>query len=83
MSEHIPTGNDTGVSTSTTYTNYCSSRLPCGICRLTNAICPMWNGSVTPTWSPIPVCGDAETGIYVNDIGVYGRSSEGGGKRNG
>ena len=53
MGDYTPTGTGTGVGTSTAYTNYCSSRLPCGICRLTNAICPMWNSSVMPTWSPM------------------------------
>lgn len=58
---YTPTGSGTGVGISTEYTNYCASRLPCGICRLTNAICPMWNGSVTPTWAqPYEVTCSAE-----------------------
>ena len=33
------------------YTNYCSYRLPCGICQRTNSICPLsGNGTWTPTW---------------------------------
>lgn len=31
-------------SPSGSYSNNCSNRLPCGICRLTMTICPMWNG---------------------------------------
>ena len=48
---YIPTESGTGVGTSTAYTNYCAFRLPCGICRQTNAIGPMWNQSVVPTWN--------------------------------
>ncbi len=33
--------NTTGYGT--TYTNYCESRLPCGLCRLTNSMCPLWS----------------------------------------
>lgn len=49
----IQTDSGTGVGTSTTYTlqNYCAFRLPCGICRHTNTVCPMWNQSVVPTWN--------------------------------
>lgn len=32
------------------YTNYCSYRLPCGICQRTNSICPLSGGICTPTW---------------------------------
>lgn len=35
------------------YTNYCSYRLPCGICQKTNSICPLSGGtlaSVTSAW---------------------------------
>ena len=33
------------------YTNYCSYRLPCGICQRTNSICPLSGGTCTPTWA--------------------------------
>ena len=26
------------------YSSYCGNRLPCGICRITNAPCPTYNG---------------------------------------
>ena len=45
--------NTTVTTDSTAYSNYCSSRLPCGICRLTMQVCPMWNGCgihIMPTW---------------------------------
>ena len=32
------------------YTNYCSYRLPCGVCLKTNSICPLSGGICTPTW---------------------------------
>lgn len=31
-------------NSTTTHSNYCGSRLPCGICRLTMTSCPLWNG---------------------------------------
>lgn len=33
------------------YTNYCSYRLPCGICQRTNSVCPLNGGTWTPTWT--------------------------------
>lgn len=30
---------------------YCASRLPCGVCRLLNAMCPKWAYTITPTWA--------------------------------
>lgn len=39
-------------STSTTYSTSCGYRLPCGLCRLMNTMCPLqYPGTVTPTWS--------------------------------
>ena len=35
------------------YTNYCSYRLPCGICQRTNSICPLSDGTWTPTWTSV------------------------------
>ena len=34
---------------STTYSQYCSFRLPCGVCTRTNSICPLASGW-TPWW---------------------------------
>ena len=40
-----------------TYTNtpedytYCSHRLPCGVCRLTNQMCPVGSMKIEPTWT--------------------------------
>lgn len=35
------------------YYQYCGNRLPCGVCRLTNSICPLEGGwKITPTWGP-------------------------------
>ena len=50
----ITSGTGGTVNGSTSYTNYCAHRLPCGICRMTNQICPIWNGcGVYPitTWT--------------------------------
>lgn len=33
------------------YTNYCTYRLPCGICQRTNSVCPLSGGICTPTWT--------------------------------
>ena len=32
------------------YTN-CSNRLPCGVCRLTNQMCPIGFTKIEPTWT--------------------------------
>lgn len=29
----------------------CSNRLPCGVCRLTNQMCPIGFTSIEPTWT--------------------------------
>lgn len=46
--------NTTGAPTanSTTYSQYCSFRLPCGICTRTNSICPL--GSGWTAWWQMP-----------------------------
>lgn len=36
--------NVTGTPIVNSYSDYCWNRLPCGVCRLTNSICPMGNG---------------------------------------
>lgn len=46
-------------SASITYTDYCSYRLPCGLCRLTNSQCPKAGTIVNPTYpwiSPTVYC---------------------------
>ena len=48
------------------YTNYCSYRLPCGICQRTNSICPLSGGTWTPTWEV--TCNTAEE--------VYGQHTD-------
>lgn len=30
--------------------NYCGSRLPCGLCLITNSPCPMFPTQISPTW---------------------------------
>lgn len=32
------------------YSSYCYNRLPCGICRITNSICPLGGGTATLPW---------------------------------
>ncbi len=36
--------NVTGTPTAFSHSNYCENRLPCGVCRLTNSICPIGSG---------------------------------------
>ena len=40
----MDTINTTGTGSSSSFTNYCANRLPCGMCRLTMSFCPLWNG---------------------------------------
>lgn len=45
----------TSTTTADSYSNYCSYRLPCGICIRTNAMCPKWySHSITWTASTNP-----------------------------
>ena len=62
-SNYTPTENGTGIGGSTIYTNYCVDRLPCGLCRLTNSICPLSGGEWKPTWGT-PTCGMQTWGTY-------------------
>ena len=50
MVEQTTTGTGTA---STTYSQYCSFRLPCGICTKTNSICPLGSGW-TAGWQTTP-----------------------------
>lgn len=44
-----------GTSTADSYSNYCSYRLPCGVCIRTNAMCPkQYSPSITWTTSTNP-----------------------------
>ena len=47
MDNTINTDSYTGINN---YINYCFYRLPCGICQRTNSMCPLGNGTWTPTW---------------------------------
>ena len=47
------------------YTNYCSYRLPCGVCQRTNSICPLSGGTSALTWTPKITC---TTGTAENTI---------------
>lgn len=38
---------------------YCYNRLPCGVCRLTNCICPMTGTTIAPSWDI--TCNTSET----------------------
>ena len=43
----------TNTTTTTSYSNYCPQRLPCGYCVLLSRPCPMQcNTNITPTWDP-------------------------------
>ena len=42
----------TGTGTTNTDYNSCGYRLPCGLCRFTNTICPIQcRTTITPTWN--------------------------------
>ena len=45
------------------YTNYCSYRLPCGICQRTNSICPL-SGGIYTTWKVTCTAGAVGTDDY-------------------
>ena len=41
----------------------CWNRLPCGVCRMTNMMCPLWNKGPTITWtSGDDICSSPQTG---------------------
>lgn len=40
----------TSATTTDSYSNYCSYRLPCGVCVRTNSMCPRWY-SHSITWT--------------------------------
>lgn len=47
--------NTTTTGTGGLYSNYCTNRLPCGICRIMMCQCPVFNGcgiNPVPTWNP-------------------------------
>ena len=48
--------NTNSYTTTPNYAQCCGNRLPCGLCRLTNAICPLTcAATATSVWSsPIP-----------------------------
>ncbi len=54
VNETLTVGTATGIKTSG-YDEWCSWRLPCGICQRTNSICPVSGGSggwhINPTWT--------------------------------
>ena len=41
--------NTNSYTTTPNYSQYCANRLPCGLCRLTNAICPLTCTATTVT----------------------------------
>ena len=50
-------------ATTSLYTNYCYNRLPCGVCRITNCRCPVYDG-----WERYPyytTCGTATGTVAV------------------
>lgn len=50
--------------TAINYSQYCTYRLPCGICSRTNSYCPIFNGTVDITWTPE----STGTGVTVNSV---------------
>ena len=62
------------------YTNYCSYRLPCGVCQRTNSICPLsdgiqkspWNISCTSDVNSATYLGSSENGAtYAKSPSIY------------
>ena len=59
---------DTITTTGTSVTGYppaCGSRLPCGLCLITNRPCPyamstLWDTTPVPTWNPYEVTCETE-----------------------
>ena len=51
------------------YEQYCSNRLPCGICRLTNSQCPKTCG-ITIDWSKV-TCTANSAGTTADTKTVY------------
>lgn len=39
------------------YSEYCFDRLPCGVCRLTNQMCPMVSNKIEITFSATAING--------------------------
>ena len=44
------------------YSQYCSYRLPCGICTRTNSYCPLFSGTIDVTWTT------ESTSVTVNPV---------------
>lgn len=66
---------NTTANSTTSHSDYCGSRLPCGICRLTMTTCPLWNGcqfTITPT----AITTTTGTPITINARDVKGVSDE-------
>ena len=49
------------------YQQYCSFRLPCGVCTRTNSMCPLCGGVISPTWGPNIVYTGGGTSITSGD----------------
>lgn len=52
-------------ATNYTYSQYCSFRLPCGVCTRTNSFCPVSSGC-TPWWGVYPPTITTQTGTMVS-----------------
>ena len=50
--------NEQVTNTISTYGDYCTFRLPCGICIRTNSYCPIAGNTISSpyTYSPGPTC---------------------------
>ena len=51
------------------YTDYCAYRLPCGVCRMTNIVCPMSGMKVTPTWTATSALTEEVYGQHTDTAG--------------
>ena len=41
------------------YSQFCFNRLPCGLCRLTNTMCPMQSNMTDVSWSALGTSGES------------------------
>ena len=58
------------------YTNYCSYRLPCGICQRTNSICPL-SGGIYTTWKVTCTAVEDNTDFFTEGHLHLGYAEEG------
>lgn len=69
---YTPTENGTGTCAITDF-NYCMYRLPCGVCILTDSICPLSGNGCQPTWETPFYC---TTGTVMKEAENNGQTND-------